>query len=170
MSRIVPHRRDRTLTHFSAVIFRRGNPHLAVRRGCTETEATNLALAQVTDWTPLARRLTRAEEKGSVMSSHVRTLWIPGLTILGCTAAVLLGLFWFAPGEWWANQDTRAQIAAGTVLLYALLGAVGAAWSRSVGGTWRERLGAGLLPRTRAQVSTHCFSCARVSASIVGIA
>lgn len=70
------------------------------------------------------------------------------MRVVGCAAAVLLGIGWFAPGEWWADRSAGAQYlaASGAVLLYMLLGAVGAGWSRRLGGTWRERLGAGLLP------------------------
>lgn len=119
-------------------------------RGCghSDADARRLALDQVTDWTQLARGVTCASREGAMMSDHMRTLWMPGLTIVGCAAAVLLGSGWFFPGEWWAHSDVRSQYTAafGWVLLYVLLGAAGAGWSWRVGGTWGERLGAALLP------------------------
>lgn len=117
-------------------------------RGHADDEAVRLALEQVTDWTYVAHDVMCATQEGEMMSHHMRTLWLPGLTMLGCAAALLLGIVWFAPGAWWADADAGAQLASatGAVLVYALLGAVGAAWSRRAGGTWRERLGAGLLP------------------------
>jgi hypothetical protein len=117
-------------------------------RGHADDEAVRMALEQVTDWTSVAHAVMCATREGEMMSHHMRTLWLPGLTMLGCAATLLLGVVWFAPGEWWANADAGAQFASatGAVLLYALLGAVGARWSRRAGGTWRERLGAGLLP------------------------
>lgn len=120
----------------------------AIARGHDDRDAVRLALDQVTDWTELAHRLTCASAEEGMMSHHMRTLWQPGLTMVGCAAAVLLGVGWLAPGEWWANPDARMQYAAatGAVMLYVLLGAAGAGWSRRVGGTWRERLGAALLP------------------------
>lgn len=119
----------------------------AKERGHTDDEALRLALAQVTDWTQLAHGLTCATTDGGMMSHHMKSLWLPGLTMLGCAAAVLLGIGWI-PGVWWANRTGGSDLAAATagIVLYVLLGAVGAAWSRRVGGTWRERLGAGLLP------------------------
>lgn len=117
----------------------------ALRRGCSETEAIDLAQAQVTDWTQLAQRLAHAEDE-DIMSHHTRTVFQPGLAMLGCAAAVLIGMFWFAPGEWWAEHRTRTTLLMATLPLYAAFGATGAAWSRRAGGTWRERLAAGLLP------------------------
>lgn len=116
--------------------------------GHAEEEALRLALAQVTNWTALAHGVTRAANEDRMMSYHMKTLWLPGLTMLGGSAAVLLAIGWLMPGTWWANRDASSDVAAGTaaIVLYVLLGAMGAAWSRRVGGTWRERLGAGLLP------------------------
>ncbi len=120
----------------------------AKNRGHADEEALRLALAQVTDWTQLAHGLTCATNDGGMVSHHMKSLWLPGLTTLGCSATILLGIGWLVPGAWWANRDGAPEVAAATaaILLYVLLGAIGAAWSRRVGGTWRERLGAGLLP------------------------
>jgi hypothetical protein len=116
--------------------------------GHTEEESVCLALAESSDWTELARRVNAATTEGGMMSHHMKSLWLPGLTMLGCSATFLLAVGWLFPGEWWANRDGGDEVAAATaaILLYVLLGALGAAWSRRVGGTWRERLGAGLLP------------------------
>ncbi len=120
----------------------------AKERGHTDEEALRLALAQVTDWTQLAHGLTCATTEGGMMSHHTRSLWLPGMTMLGCSATVLLAIGWLTPGAWWASRDSGMDVAAATaaILLYVVFGATGAAWSRRVGGTWRERLGAGLLP------------------------
>lgn len=120
----------------------------AVAGGHSREDAERLALDEVTDWSQLAHDVTCASSEDGMMSHHMRTLWLPGLTMVGCAAAVLLGIGWFAPGEWWANPDAGTQYTAAgaALLLYVLLGAAGAGWSRQVGGTWRERLGAALLP------------------------
>ena len=117
----------------------------ALRRGSSETEAIDLAQAQVTDWTQLAQRLAHAED-GDIMSHHTRTVFQPGMAMLGCAAAMHVGLAWFAPGEWWAEHQTRTTLLMATLPLYAAFGATGAAWSRRAGGTAGERLAAGLLP------------------------
>lgn len=116
--------------------------------GRSEDEAVRLALEQVADWPALTRGLDAAVTDGGMMSHHTRSLWLPGLTMLGCSASVLLAIGWLMPGAWWANRSagTDAMAATAGILLYVLFGAIGAAWSRRVGGTWRERLGAGLLP------------------------
>ena len=118
----------------------------AIRRGCSETEATDLARAQVTDWTQLAQRLAHAEEGNTMISHHTRTIWRPGMAMLCCVAALHIGLSWFAPGEWWADLRLRATMTAAILALYVAFGATAAAWSRRAGGTRRERLAAGLLP------------------------
>ena len=120
----------------------------ALADGYTHDDAARLALDEVTDWSQLAHEVTCASTGDGLMSHHMRTLWLPGMTMVGCAAAVLLGVGWFAPGEWWANPHASRQYAAaaGAVLLYVLLGAAGAVWSRREGGTWRDRLGAALLP------------------------
>jgi hypothetical protein len=116
-------------------------------QGHTDEESVHLALEGI-DWTELARQVNAATAEGGTLSHHMKSLWLPGLTMLGCSATFLLGVGWLFPGEWWANRSGGADVAAatGAILLYVLLGAFGAAWSRRVGGTWRERLGAGLLP------------------------
>ena len=120
----------------------------AVAGGCPPDEARRLALAQVADWTHLAHDVMCATTEGDTVSHHMRTLWLPGLTMLGCAATALLALGWLFPATWWANRNAGSDLVAATaaILLYMVLGAAGAAWSRRVGGTWRERLGAGLLP------------------------
>ncbi|MFN7917127.1 MAG: permease prefix domain 1-containing protein [Vicinamibacterales bacterium] len=120
----------------------------AIAQGHSEDEALRLALEQVTDWTELARRVSAATNGGGWMSHHMRSLWLPGLTMLGCAATILLAVGWLMPGAWWASRSAATDMmAAGAgILLYVMFGAAGAAWSRRAGGTWRERLGAGLLP------------------------
>lgn len=120
----------------------------ARRRGHSDEDAMALAMGQVEDWQQLAQHLRRAEGEGSGMSHHTKTLWLPGMTMLGCAAVFVLATLWLAPGERWANPDARVQTLAAAfgLLLYAAFGATGAAWSRRAGGGWRERCAAGLFP------------------------
>jgi MFS family permease len=118
----------------------------ALRRGCSETEAIDLAQAQVIDWTQLAQRLAHAEDGDTMISHHTRTIWRPGMAMLCCVAALHIGLSWFAPGEWWADTRLRATMIVAMLAFYVAFGATAAAWSRRAGGTVRERLAAGLLP------------------------
>ena len=60
--------------------------------GHSADEALRLALAQVTDWTQLAHGVTCATTEGALMSHHAKTLWLPGVTMFGCAATVLLAL------------------------------------------------------------------------------
>ncbi len=118
----------------------------AIRRGCAETEAIDLARNQVTDWRQLAQHLADAEDGDTMISHHTRTIWRPGMAMLLCAAALHIGLSWFAPGEWWADIRLRATMTVAILALYVAFGATAAAWSRRSGGTARERLAAGLLP------------------------
>ena len=120
----------------------------AIARGYDDEAAVRMALEHVNDWTQLAHGVMCAADEGAMMSHHLKTLWMPGMTMVGFAGAMLIAVCWFAPGSWWANPDASVQRTASMlgVLLYVLFGAVGAAWSRRAGGTWKERFGAGLLP------------------------
>ena len=93
----------------------------ALRRGCTEAEA---------------------------MTRHARAVLLPGTTMLLAAAAGMSVALSATPADRWAAPRWHVHaLAAGLALLYYLmLGAIGAAWSRHVGGSHGERLAAGAFP------------------------
>lgn len=120
----------------------------ALRSGCTEAEAIASAMERVPDWSALAVAVGRSTDEDSIMTRQALTVLLPGTTML-VTAAAGLSLFVYAmPAERWL--DPRWQVhafAAGlTFLFYLVLGAIGAAWSRHVGGSPGERIAAGVFP------------------------
>ena len=59
----------------------------ALANGYTREDAARLALDEVTDWSQLAHDVTCASTEDGMMSHHMRTLWLPGMTMVGCAAA-----------------------------------------------------------------------------------
>jgi len=120
----------------------------ALRRGCTEAQAVACAMEQVPDWGALAVAVERSTDEDSIMTRQALTVLLPGTTMLLTAAAGLSLVVYAMPAERWL--DPRWQVhafAAGlTFLFYLVLGAIGAAWSRHVGGSPGERLAAGVFP------------------------
>lgn len=120
----------------------------ALRSGYTEAEAMARAMTLVPDWNALTVAVQRAADEESIMTRQARTVLLPGTTIL-LTAALGLGLIVAStPAGRWADPRWYVHaLAAGLVLaFYLLLGAIGAAWSRRVGGSPGQRLAAGVFP------------------------
>jgi hypothetical protein len=119
----------------------------ALRSGCAEAEAIARAMEHVPDWSSLAVAVERSVDEDTTMTRQARTVLLPGTTIL-LAAAGLAFLVYATPAARWL--DPRLQVhapAAGLAFLfYLLLGAIGAAWSRHVGGSPGERLAAGVFP------------------------
>jgi hypothetical protein len=120
----------------------------AIRRGCTEEDAAARALAQVPDWTHLARTIRRADQEGDPMTRDAKTLLLPGMITLCCAAAVLLGITQLVPSSLWADPRTsvRLLMPALVLLSYLAFGAFGASWSRRAGGSIVARFFAGMFP------------------------
>jgi hypothetical protein len=120
----------------------------ALRRGCTEAEATARAMERVPDWSALAVALERSTDEDSTMTRQAIAVLVPGTTMLLTAAAGLSLVVSVMPAERWLDPRWQVHaLAAGVYFLFYLgLGAIGAAWSRHVGGTLGERLAAGVFP------------------------
>lgn len=120
----------------------------ALRRGCTEAEAVAAAMAHVPDWAALARALERTTHEDTIMTRQAHTVLLPGTAMLLTAAAGLALVFYAAPPILWLDPrwQVRALAAGLYFLFYLVLGAIGAAWSRRVGGSFGERLAAGVFP------------------------
>jgi len=120
----------------------------ALRSGCTEAEAIACAMERVPDWGALTVAVERSADEDSIMTRQAMTVLLPGTTMLLAAATGMSLVVSSTPADRWL--DPRWQVhapAAGLALLfYLLLGAIGAAWSRRVGGNPGERLAAGLFP------------------------
>jgi hypothetical protein len=120
----------------------------ALRRGCTEAEAMACAMAHVPDWSALAVAVERSADEDSTMTRQATTVLLPGTTILLAAATGLSLAVYSTPADRWLDPRWQVHALAGglALLFYLVLGAVGAAWSRRVGGSPGERLAAGVFP------------------------
>jgi hypothetical protein len=120
----------------------------ALRSGCTEAEAIARAMEQVPDWNSLAVAVERSADEEATMTRQARTVLLPGTTIMLAAATGHAFVVYSMPADRWLDPRWQVQaLAAGLALLFYLsLGAIGAAWSRRVGGSPGERLAAGLFP------------------------
>jgi hypothetical protein len=120
----------------------------ALRSGCTEAEAIVRAMEDVPDWNSLAMAVERSADEDSTMTRQATTVLLPGTTILLAAATGMSLVVYTTPADRWLDPrwDVHALAAGLALLFYLLLGAVGAAWSRHLGGSPGERLAAGVFP------------------------
>ena len=120
----------------------------AVQGGCTEAEAVACAMERVPDWRALAVAVERSADEDTIMTRQAKTVLLPGTTMLLAAATGMALWVSSTPADRWLDPRWQAHApAAGLAFLfYLLLGAIGAAWSRRVGGSPGERLAAGLFP------------------------
>ena len=120
----------------------------ALRRGCTDSEAMACAMARVPDWAALATAMEDTTTEDAIMTRQARTVLVPGTTMLLTAASGLALALYSTPAVRWLDPRWQDHaLAAGLyVVVYLVLGASGAAWSRRVGGSGGERLAAGAFP------------------------
>ncbi|HEV2341629.1 MAG TPA: permease prefix domain 1-containing protein [Candidatus Acidoferrales bacterium] len=118
------------------------------RSGLQYEEAIQLALAEISDWKRLCRRINRASLEEDSVTQRTKSLWIPGFSMV---AVMLLGLI----GAFRANMYPYGLIVTSdySLLIYVpwlaslpLIGALGAYWSRRSGGGSSTGLRASLIP------------------------
>src|SRR5688500_18842661 len=120
----------------------------AVRGGCTEAEAVACAMERVPDWSALAVAVDKSTQEDSTMTRQAITVLLPGTTMLLAAATGLSLVVYTTPADRWLDPRWHVQaVAVGLAFVfYLVLGAIGAAWSRHVGGSRGERLAAGAFP------------------------
>jgi len=119
----------------------------ALRSGCTEAEAVACAMERVPDWRALAVAVKRSIDEDTTMTRQAITVLLPGTTILLAAATGMSLVVYAIPADRWVDPRWHVHVlAAGLFLFYLVLGAIGAAWSRHVGGSPGERLAAGAFP------------------------
>ena len=120
----------------------------ALRSGCTEAEAIARAMEDVPDWSALAVAVERSADEDSTMTRQATTVLLPGTTMMLAAATVLAFVVSSTPADRWLDPRWQVHaLAAGLAFVfYLVLGAIGAAWSRHVGGSPGERLAAGAFP------------------------
>lgn len=113
--------------------------------GVAETEAQRQVLESVGDWNLLLKRIQRSKENG--MRDRFRRLWLPA-TATGFVAyagQMIVGRMFGMPLS--IKIDGNYYVYSWQLLfLLVVAGAVGAYWSRHVGGGLRERFLVALAP------------------------
>jgi len=120
----------------------------ALQSGCTEAEAIARAMERVPDWHALAVAVKRSTDEDTTMTRQAITVLLPGTTILLSAATGMALMVYATPADRWVDPrwHVHALPAGLAFLFYLVLGAIGAAWSRHVGGSRGERLAAGAFP------------------------
>jgi len=120
----------------------------ARHRGDTDDEAAARTLALVTDWQVLARSLQHAERGEGLMSADAKTMLLPGLAAMVAAALAVFGVIPMLPSSLWVAPPVSMHVLVSALFAapYVACGALGAWWSRRVGGTLSRRLVAGFFP------------------------
>ncbi len=118
-------------------------------KGAAEDEAAGQAIAEVSSWAKLGRRIRRAKQEGN-MKERLRNLWLPGFAI----SLLTMGLLTFLnrvgpkPNVIWLSPRWPVLVYVPWLVCLPVIGALGAYWSRRAGGGIREAIAAGLFPVT----------------------
>ena len=119
----------------------------ALRQGRSPAEALESAFDAASDWDTLGREIEFAENEEGMMNYRVRTLWLPGAFTL-VLSGILLRLLQIpsapSPHIFWAQSGLVVYWR--WLACLPVVGALGAYWSRHVGGRLLERALAVSLP------------------------
>jgi len=119
----------------------------AVRQGQSEAQAVQSALSAAADWDELRREIQLAAKEEIIMNYRVKTLWLPGAFAIALSG-IALRLFEIpsasSPSVFWAQ--TGLVVYWRWLACLPVIGALGAYWSRHVGGRLIERAMAVSLP------------------------
>jgi hypothetical protein len=116
-------------------------------RGCGEAEAARQAWGEVRNWNRLAKEIAYVKEGEEMRKQRIRTLWLPGLV----TTAVAMALLnagmraGIQPRMVWFSAGVFIQFYVPWLIVLPLVGAWGAYWSRSHGGSVAVRATAALF-------------------------
>lgn len=119
----------------------------SLERRATPEKALASAFSEVTNWARLGKEIRRATQEDP-MNERTKNLWLPGMTMLFLSSVLLMFITRFGPFPKMVWLDLRQPVVFYVPWLVSLpvFGALGAYWSRRVGGSLRQRTIAGLFP------------------------
>jgi hypothetical protein len=116
--------------------------------GMSISQGTDKALAEITDWRALSRRIQRAKCKEDIVNQRTKSIWIPGLITLIFTSGALaiLQVWRVQPHIMWMRAGDGLVLYTPWLIALPAFGAIGAYLSRRAGGDRRARLASGVFP------------------------
>ena len=118
----------------------------ALGRGLSPEAAVERAQEQVPDWQGLAQQIRSAGQEEDPMSHTAKALWVPGMSVLVFSAAMLLVMTRLVPPTAWVGPRPPVLLLGIWLFSYLVFGALGAYWSRRAGGSLADRFLAGTFP------------------------
>ena len=80
------------------------------------------------------------------MRERTLQLWLPGMAMLISGFILMLAVAWLVPPTAWTQPGTPPVFYTSFLVMYAVLGGLGANWSRRAGGSTTARSLAGVFP------------------------
>src|SRR5438874_8526280 len=124
-----------------------------LRAGLSEEDALRGALAEVTDWRKLKRKIESSRKKELLMPKRVAQFWFPAFVTLLLSMVFLALIQLFGPNPWLRPVTHGWRFVAPVVLVYItwlltlpFIGAIGAYLSNRFGGRPRAVLSSVIFP------------------------
>jgi hypothetical protein len=119
------------------------------QEGLLESEAAHRALAQVTDWNDLRRKIRAARSRKDTMTNRITQLWLPGFLTFVLSTGIFELFEIFGPKPWIVARSGDQPLLVFQMpwlLSLPLVGAMGAYLSWRAGGSQRVMLSSVVFP------------------------
>jgi len=119
------------------------------QEGLLESEAAHRALAQVTDWNDLRRKIRAARSRKDTMTNRIKQLWLPGFSTFVLSTCIFELFEIFGPKPWIVARSGDLPLLVFQMpwlLSLPLVGAMGAYLSWRAGGSQRVMLSSVVFP------------------------
>ena len=119
------------------------------QEGLLESEAAHRALAQVTDWNDLRRKIRAARSRKDTMTNRITQLWLPGFLTFVLSTGIFELFEIFGPKPWIVARSGDLPLLVFQMpwlLSLPLVGAMGAYLSWRAGGSQRVMLSSVVFP------------------------
>jgi hypothetical protein len=117
-------------------------------RGVPQDAAAREALDSVPDWLELRKEILAEENAEEIMNYRTKVLWLPAFCtfLLNGLLLALLQVAGLRPHIYWLNRGLFIPFYIPWLLALPIIGAVGAFWSKRVGGRVSHQLLVSLAP------------------------